>query len=101
MTADPFTKKRLARQKMTDAGWTETATAPSMSAEYRLGIVRLEFHALCETWRARVGSQEWGHDASTPERALTLCLCPSPAADDMRAARESLTRQIAKQEALL
>jgi hypothetical protein len=82
-------------------GWIDTTTPPSLCAEYRLGIVRLEYHAPCETWRARVGGNDWGYDGATPNEALQRCSVPAPAADDMRIARQSLTRDAVRQVALL
>lgn len=73
------------------AGWTDTTAPPSLSAEYRYGIVRLEYHATCETWRAKVGGNEWGYPAPTMAAALARCSVPPPAVDDVRLALATLT----------
>jgi hypothetical protein len=73
------------------AGWTDTTAPPSLSAEYRHGIVRLEYHATCETWRAKVGGNEWGYPAPTMAAALARCSVPPPAVDDVRLALATLT----------
>jgi hypothetical protein len=102
MKPDPFHAKKQAHKKMIDAGWTDTTRPPSLSAEYRLGLVRLEYHGTCETWRAKVGGNDWGYDGATPEIALQRCQVPAPAADDVRFALASLTRvQTPVQGALL
>jgi hypothetical protein len=73
------------------AGWTDTTAPPSLSAEYRHGIVRLEYHATCETWRAKVGGNEWGYPAPTMAAAFARCSVPPPAVDDVRLALATLT----------
>jgi hypothetical protein len=73
------------------AGWTDTTAPPSLSAEYRYGIVRLEYHATCETWRAKVGGNEWGYPAPTMAAAFARCSVPPPAVDDVRLALATLT----------
>jgi hypothetical protein len=73
------------------AGWTDTTAPPSLSAEYRHGIVRLEYHATCESWRAKVGGNEWGYPAPTMAAALARCSVPLPAVDDVRLALATLT----------
>ena len=73
------------------AGWTDTTAPPSLSAEYRHGIVRLEYHATCESWRAKVGGNEWGYPAPTMTAAFARCSVPPPAVDDVRLALATLT----------
>jgi hypothetical protein len=73
------------------AGWTDTTAPPSLSAEYRHGIVRLEYHATCDTWRAKVGGNEWGYPAPTMAAAFARCSVPPPAVDDVRLALATLT----------
>jgi hypothetical protein len=73
------------------AGWTDTTAPPSLSAEYRHGVVRLEYHATCESWRAKVGGNEWGYPAPTMAAAFARCSVPPPAVDDVRLALATLT----------
>jgi hypothetical protein len=90
MTTAPTLRPRPAAHLLA-AGWTDTTAPPSLSAEYRHGVVRLEYHATCESWRAKVGGNEWGYPAPTPTDALARCPVPPPAVDDVRLALATLT----------
>ena len=87
---DLRTAALAAHRKMTDSGWIDVTSVPTLRLEYRLGLVRLEYHATCEVWRAKVGGNEWGYTASTPETALERCPVPPPAVDDVLIAVASL-----------
>ena len=72
-------------------GWRDLTPRGTLRAVYAFGFVRLEYHATCETWRAKVGGNEWGYPAPTMAAALARCSVPPPAVDDVRLALATLT----------
>ena len=76
---------------MIACGWRDITPQGTLRAVYAFGFIRLEYHAACQTWRARAGDAEWGPPDHCPARALRLCHCPVPALEDMAEASKAMT----------